>query len=378
MEVKMKRLLLALTAILLICSFLLTACTPSTPTASSTSTGTKTYAPGTYKFKYSNFFPPTSQYSMLAEMWIKEINKRTNGAVEISYFPGGALTAADKIYDGVVTGISDIGFSVVAYNMGRFPATELIDMPQGYPNGYVATMVANDFYNNFKPAEFKDVHMFYFQATGPQVIFTAKTPVNKLEDLQGLVLRSTGVGSKIATALGAAGYAAAQNQAADLISKNVIQGSIAPREVLLGWKQADFISYVTECYDIGSVSNMYVIMNNEKWNSLPADIQKVFTDVSAQWIEYHAKVSANYDKLGMDYFFTQPGRKEINLTPEESARWVAKVQPLLNESLASVSSKGLDSKAFQQYIQDRIKYWTPKTPKAEDMTTWVAANVKLP
>ena len=335
----MKRFFYFLAAILLVSSFLLTSCSTSTPstTASTAASSTATAPAKVYKFTYNNFFPPTSQYSILAEMWIKEINKRTNGAVEISYLPGASLTTSDKVYDGVVTGISDIGFSVVAYNIGRFPQTELIDLPQGYPSGYVSTMVTNDFYNQFKPAEFNDVHVFYFQATGPQVIFTTKKEVSKLEDLQGLVLRSTGVGAKIATALGATGYAAAQNAAYELMSKGVIDGSIAPREVLAGWKQGDVVNFVTECYDIGSVSNMYVVMNKDKWNGLTPDIQKVFTDVSQQWIEYHAMVSANYDKTGMDYFFAQPNRKEINLSPDESKRWVAKVQPLLNDSIASIS-----------------------------------------
>jgi TRAP-type C4-dicarboxylate transport system substrate-binding protein len=239
-------------------------------------------------------------------------------------------------------------------------------------------MVANDFYNQFKPPEFSDVHVLYFQATGPQVIFTTKKAVSTLEDLKGLVLRSTGVGSKIATVLGATGYAAAQNAAYELMSKGVIDGSIAPREVLLGWKQAEVVNYVTECYDIGSVSNMYVVMNKEKWNGLSADIQKIFTDVSQQWIEYHGMVSANYDKIGMDYFFTQPNRKEINLSPEESKRWVEKVQVLVNNTLGNIGAKGFNQYALEQYIQDRIKYWAAKTPKAEDMSAWVTANVKKP
>jgi len=61
-------------------------------------------------------------------------------------------------------------------------------MPHGYPSGYVATMVANDYYKQFQPAEFKDVHVFYFYTTGPQVLFTTKKEVAKLEDLKGLVL----------------------------------------------------------------------------------------------------------------------------------------------------------------------------------------------
>jgi len=136
---------------------------------------------------YSNFFPPTHLHSILAEQWIKEVEKRTNNQVKITYYPGGSLTPAAKIYDGVVQGISDLGMSALAYTVGRFPASELIDMPHGYPNGWVATKVANDFYQKFKPAEFNDVQVLYFHAHGPGVIFTTKKPVRQLEDLKGLV-----------------------------------------------------------------------------------------------------------------------------------------------------------------------------------------------
>ena len=117
--------------------------------------------------------------------------------------PGASLTAANKVYDGVVTGISDLGFSCIAYTPGIFPVMELLDMPNGYPLGYAATKAVNDFYNNFKPEEFDKVHVLAFYATGPQVVFTTKKPVKSLEDVKGLVLRSTGVGANIAKALGA-------------------------------------------------------------------------------------------------------------------------------------------------------------------------------
>jgi TRAP-type transport system periplasmic protein len=411
----MKKLMPVLIAILLVSTLLAVSCSSSSPTPSQTTAppvtsavppptssaapatsaapaptssapapttapATTTSAPSgkTYKFSYNNFFPPTHNNSILAEMWMAEIKKRTNGAVTFNYLPGASLTAANKVYDGVLTGISDIGFSVVSYTLGRFPASELIEFPHGYPNGYVATMVSNDYYNQFKPVEFKDVHMFYFYATGPQVLFTTKKYITKLEDLKGLVLRSTGVGADIAKALGASGYAAAQNEAYELMSKGVIDGSIAPREVLLGWKQAEVVNYVTECYDVGSVSNMYVVMNKAKWDALPADIQKVFDDVSKQWIEYHAKVSSAYDQGGMEYFKTQQGRKEILLTPEESARWVAAMKPLVDKTLAGIKDKGLPADEYEKYIKDRIQYWTGKTVSDADCAAWVKDNVKKP
>jgi TRAP-type C4-dicarboxylate transport system substrate-binding protein len=173
-------------------------------TAGGTGT-TVAYSPGTWTFTFNTFFPATNNIAIVGEMWQKEITERTNGAVAFKYLPGASLTAPKDVYDGVVTGISDLGFSCVAYTPGVFPVTELLDMPIGYPAGYVSTMVVNDFFKEFQPAEFEDVHVLAFYGTGPQVVMTTDKPVRKLADAKGLVLRSTGVGATIAGLLGAEG-----------------------------------------------------------------------------------------------------------------------------------------------------------------------------
>lgn len=350
----------------------------TTTAAPETTTTASTYAEGTWKFTFSTFFPATNNIAIVGEMWQAEITKRTNGAVQFEYVPGGALTKGPQIYDGVVTGISDLGFSVVAYTPGVFPITEMLEMPHGYPAGYVSTMASNDFFNNFKPAEFDGVHVFAFYGTGPQVVFTVKKPVRTMEDMKGLVIRSTGVGANIAKLLGAEGYAAAQNEAYELMSKGVIDGSIAPREVLLGWKQGEVAKYVTNAFSIGSMSNMYLVMNKDKWAGLPPEIQQVFTDVSAEYVEYWAKVASAYDNDAMIFFNSLgDGREEIDLPEAEAARWKAAVRPMIDEKLAALKGAGFTDD-YEGFLLERIKYWTDNAVSAEECSAWVKDNIKAP
>ena len=72
----------------------------------------------TIKLKYSNFLPATHPFTTLGQQFCDEIKKRTNGKVEITYYPGGILTTATKVYDGVVNGVSDIGLSHIGYTRG--------------------------------------------------------------------------------------------------------------------------------------------------------------------------------------------------------------------------------------------------------------------
>ena len=345
-------------AVLLLCLPLVSACTETAPAEA-------------IELTYSNFFPPTHLNSVLAEKFCQEINERTNGAVEITYYPGGTLTPAPQTYDGVVSGIADIGMSVLAYTMGRFPATELVDMPHGYPNGWVATKVANDFYQEFQPEEFDDVHVLYFHAHGPGVVFTTNKPVRQLEDLNGLVIRSTGVGAKIIEALGASGYGGSQGEAYELLSKGTVDGSFTPREVLKGWNQAEVVKYVTGCYDIGYTANMFVVMNKAKWDGLPEDVKKVFNEVSEEWIDKHGKVWTYYDKAGIDYFMTFDDRELIQLPPEEMARWVEATEPIIEQYITEKTDMGLPAADYEAYLIEQVKYWSDKSPSEQSCVDWV-------
>jgi len=331
--------------------------------------------PETITLSYSNFFPPTHLHSILAEQFCAEIKERSNGRVEITHYPGGTLTPAPQVYDGVVEDISDIGMSVLSYTMGRFPASELVDLPHGYPNGWVATKVANDFYEEFTPEEFDDVHVLYFHAHGPGVVFTTEKPVRKMEDLKGLVIRSTGVGAAIIEALGAEGYGGSQAEAYELMAKGTVDGSLTPREVLKGWNQAEVVKYVTGCYDVGYTADMFVVMNKNKWDSLCADMKDIFTEVSEEWIEKHGKVWTYYDKAGIDYFLTFEGRELIELPKEEMARWVEATKPLIDTYIQEKTAMGLPAAEYEEYLLKRNKYWADRMPTEQSCTDWVESEL---
>jgi TRAP-type C4-dicarboxylate transport system substrate-binding protein len=332
--------------------------------------------PEKIELTYNNFFPPTNFHSILADEFCKEIEARTDGQVTITYYPGSGLAPAAETYDAVVEGICDIGMTCLAYTMGRFPASELVDIPHGYPTGWVATHVATDFYNEFDPAEFDDSHPLYFHAHGPGIVYTTKKPVRTLEDMKGLVLRSTGVGAAIAEALGATGYAAAQGEAYELMSKGTIDGSMTPMEPLLGWNQAEVVNYVTNCYEIGYTTDFIVVMNSDKWNDLPSNVKQVFTDVSEEWVEKHAKLWTYYDKAAADYFLTFPGREIIELSDTEMARWVDAAAVVKDTYMAEKGAMGLSVEDYENYLNERVAYWSGQAPSEADCVAWVEAELK--
>jgi len=281
------------------------------------------------KLTFSIFFPPSHGQTKAAMDWAKEIEKQTNGKVQITVFAGGTLTKAPQCYSGVVKGISDLGFSLFAYTRGRFPVMAAVDLPMGYPSGKVASRVAQDFAKTFNPKELQDVKVLYLHAHGPGLLHTKK-PVKTLEDLKGMKIRATGLSAKVVKALGGVPVAMPQGGTYEALQKGVVEGTFGPMEVLKGWKQAEVIKYTTECYGVGYTTTFFVVMNLDKWNALPDDVKKVFDAVSDKYVNVHGKVWDSTDIEGRKY--TQKlGNKIITLSKEENARWRKAAKPVIDD-----------------------------------------------
>jgi TRAP-type C4-dicarboxylate transport system substrate-binding protein len=302
---------------------------------------------------YSIFFPPTHAQGIAGADWAKEIEKRTNGRVKINVYAGGTLAKAPETYTAVTGGIADIGMSCFAYTRGRFPVMEAVDLPLGYPDGKTATRAANEFYKKMKPAELDDVKVLYLHAHGPGLLHTKK-PVKTIDDMKGLKVRSTGFSAKVVSALGGVPVAMAQPATYEALQKGVVEGTFAPIETLKGWKQAEVIQYTTNCRDIGYTTAMFVVMNKQKWEKLPADVQKIFTEVSEEWIRVQGETWDKADQEGL-LFTRELGNEIIELTPQQNALWVEAAQPVLDEYAAEMKKKNLPGEQAVAALQDLIK-----------------------
>ena len=296
-------------------------------------------ATGQTKLNYSIFFPAPHKHSVVATEWAKEIEKRTNGKVQITMHYGGTLTPAPQVYDGVVKGISDIGMSCFAYTMGKFPLTEVADLPLGSKSGRAATKLINEYCNKFKPKELDEVKVMYLHGHGPGILHSKK-PVKKLEDLKGMKIRCTGMAAKIVKELGGAPVAMAMGETYDALSRGVVEGSMAPLEALQGWKWGEVVKFSTENYGSSYSTGFFVVMNKAKWNALPPDIQKIIEKVNEEWIEKTGKLWDDIDKAGKD-FMLKLGNQIIPLSQDEDWRWTKAVKPILDDYVKKSKDKGL-------------------------------------
>jgi len=303
---------------------------------------------GSTDLTFSIFFPPHHGQAKAALQFAAEIEKRTDGRVKITCFPGGTLTKAPQVYDGVVTGISDMGNSCFAYTRGRFPVMAAVDLPMGYPDGKVASRVADAFAKETNPAELQDIKVLYVHAHGPGLLHTRK-PVRTLDDLKGMKIRATGLSAKVVEALGAVPVAMPQGGTYEALQKGVVEGTFGPIEVLKGWKQGEVIRYTTECFAVGYTTAMFVVMNRDRWNALPDDVKLIIDKLSEEWVAVHGKTWDQTDAEGRA-FTKGLGNELIRLSDAESARWRKAVEPVIQDYIENTTN----GKAYVARVRELI------------------------
>jgi len=323
------------------------------------STFSVTYAAEPIKLKFANYFPPTHKVSAMFDQFSQAINKKSEGKVEVSYYAGGTLLTAPKMAVGVATGIADIGLSHLAYSRGRFPVMEAMELPLGFPSGYIGTHVAGEFYNKVKPKEWDQFQPLIFSFSPPCGLQTVSKPVRALEELRGLKIRGTGRIGDVVKALGATPMPLEMVDLYEALRRGVIDGNYGALETLQGFKTGELIKFVTATWQIGISYTFYVAMNKHKWDSLPPDMKKLFMDVAN---EYRDKWAIEWNMIDLEgsEFLKSRGGQILNLSDAEGAKWVNAAQPVIVDFKKDVASKGYNEREVDSwiaFIKERIEYW---------------------
>ena len=312
--------------------------------------------------KVANFFPPPAFQSKVLEEFCRDLEKRTAGKVKVDYYAGGSLLKSKAMFDGVVSGIADIGYSHVYYTPGRMAVTEASGLPLGFPTGWVASQVMNDFYLEFKPKEFDAVKVLWLNASPDTAIATAKKPIRTLEDLKGLTIRAPSIAGEVIKALGGTPAPTPMTEVYDAISKGVIDGETSNFETLFAFKFAEVVKYTTSVWQINNPYPFYLVMNKNSYGKLPPDVRSVFDKLVGEYKERYILMWNAIDFVGKA-FGLKHGVEFIDLAPDQLPKWQAAVEPVINDYVKRMVGKGFSEgevKGWIKFLRERSDFWKGK------------------
>jgi TRAP-type C4-dicarboxylate transport system substrate-binding protein len=305
------------------------------------------------KLNFACFFPAEHAITRIMDEWCKEVGKRTNGKVEVTLFPGGILTTGPQTYASVIGGVADIGVSFNGYTVGRFPLTDLLTQPLGFKDTYQAGMLTHAFYKKFKPKEHDEVKVLWLQNSPLQALSTKK-PIKTMADVKGLKTRAGGgPEAAILKALGAVPVAIPTPEVYDAVQKGALDAVMHATEQLKGFRLGELFTHHTY-FSPRPAGAGYVVMNKQKWNALPPDVQKIMDQMSDEYAEKLAKLWNNLTQDAENYF-VQRGGIVSTLSKEEDAKWVKAVEPLVSAYAKELNAKGLPGDEALKYCREYIK-----------------------
>ncbi|MDR7149012.1 TRAP-type C4-dicarboxylate transport system substrate-binding protein [Hydrogenophaga palleronii] len=293
------------------------------------------------------FLPPQGTVpSKALTPWTKKIEEESKGRIKIQMYSSMQLGGTPpQLFDQARDGVVDIVWTLQGYTPGRFPKTEVFELP--FIAGLSAEKTSRalwDYVQKNAMDEYKDVHVLALHTHGPG-LFHTKQPVTGLESLRGMKIRGgTRVVNNMLVKLGATPVGMPVPAVTEALSKGVLDGTTIPWEVAPALKVQELVkNHTTFAGDRALyVTTFVVAMNKSAYHKLPADLKKVIDDNSgAEFSALIARTQDVGDNAGRD-LAVKAGNTITELDKAEVQRWRRTAGAVEADWLKDMKGKNID------------------------------------
>lgn len=300
--------------------------------------------------KLHQFLPAQANVpKLILDVWADKIEEASEGRIKIDRYPSMQLGGKPpELMDQAIDGVADIVWTVVGYTPGRYPSTEVFELPFMMTDARAVSRAYWEMFDtHMKDTEFKDLKILGTWVHGPGMIHTTD-PVSTPDDMRGMKIRG---GSRsvnaLLTELGATPVGMPVPAVPEGLSKGVIDGTTIPWEVTAALKVPELVTNHTEFTGKALYTLTFVLaMNKPKFDSLPADLQQIIDDNSGlEFSVFAGGTQADADGPSREMALDM-GNNVITLDAAQTAVWRERAQPIYDNWLADMSDKGIDGQAL--------------------------------
>ena len=298
--------------------------------------------------KMHQFLPAQANVPKLVlDVWADTVQAASGDRIKIDRFPSMQLGGTPpELMDQAIDGVADIVWTVVGYTPGRFPSTEVFELPFMVEDARAASCAYwKMFDTHMKDSEFANLKILGTWVHGPGMFHTMD-PVETPADLQGMKIRG---GSRLVndllTLAGATPVGMPVPAVAEALSKGVIDGTTIPWEVTTALKIPELVTNHTEFEGPALYNLTFVLaMNKAKYDSLPDDLKQVIDDNSGLNFSIFAGGTQSDADGPARQAAVDLGNNIITVT--DTSEWQALVQPIYQTWAADMQTKGIDGQAL--------------------------------
>lgn len=227
----------------------------------------------------SHFLPPGHSIARGLAAWGEELNERSHGRLQLDIYPAGKLAPPPKQYDLAASGKVDISLALHGYTPGRFPLTEVAQLPFVVEQGAESSAKLTELAPKYLAKEHTGVKILFLLSSPPLKIHLAHKRIDSIADFKGLRLRYSGapVGEAVKT-LGAIPVAMAPGKVAEAMRSGKLDGAIFPYEAVRAFHIDEVSKYSVEP-GFNSVT-FFLVMNRKSYDRLPKDLRRLIDDTT--------------------------------------------------------------------------------------------------
>jgi len=309
-------------------------------------------AQDTIELKIAHPFP-TTHYLIEhgLDIWLAGLDEELGDRVNFTVYPAQQLGKSAEMLDLAANGVADLVLTATSYHPAQITVSGVAELPGMYSDICVASHASMEL--SSKDALFDTVD---FAPNGVRAIYNVSLPIYKvitatqkvetLEDLEGLKLRTTGAAMDMtARALGAAAVRMPSAELFQAAQRGTVDGALYLYNGMPPYDLQTVFKHSTEGVSMGS-THLVLLMNREKFDALPADIQDAFLRHGIAAADNDCTWMAENETIVRDRMVAEAGLEVVTLSADEQARWeelTARVAGDWAESIGTHGKPALDA-----------------------------------
>jgi len=246
------------------------------------------------EIKSACFLPATHSIGGVVPSYVDRINKACGGSIQWKHLGGPEVLPGLEQFGAVKRGVLDASFLVTAFYFGEVPEAYCI---------YLSEVSNEEEWNNGARDLIDKIHkekgikvLGRWLSYMPFYIWVNK-PVKRPQDLKGIKLRGGGVCyDPLFKALGATPVQIPPPETYNALERGIIEGFGWPMQGVSDFGWVEVTKYCIE-HPFYEHNNGLMLMNLDKWNSLPKDLQnKVMRETRAWESDMEGYHKAEWEK----------------------------------------------------------------------------------
>ena len=311
-------------------------------------------------FAHNAVADPTMHNQGPALAFKKYVEDQTNGKITVNISPGGALGGTASLQEQTMTGAIEVSCSHTEGTIAMvYPKIQVISIPYLFRSVDHALSVFESDIGQEMFEELKNktgLRVIGFWDNGGFRNFTNnKRPVRNAEDMEGLSIRTMEIPAhmKLVEALGASATPIGWEELYSSLQTGVVDGQENSIPVILGGSLQEVQKYLT--LDGHVYSQIHLLANNEWFNDLPLEYQRVIEEAG-----YRAQVKGReVTRILRDRGLSEIAANNTEIydpTPEEMETFREASQDVVREYIEDQIGEEFVNE-FVEAAEEKAEFW---------------------